>query len=263
MSAGRILALCRRYAYPYRRGFTRVLELFFWPIMDLFLWGFVTTYLTGQQHVPAIVTFLLAGAMLWNVLYRSQLSMTVSFLEDIWTRNLMNLFIAPVRLSEFLAATALLGLIRTTIVMGLMALMASLFYSFNVGVLGLALIPLFANLVWLGWSLGMVTMALILRYGQAAENLAWAVPFLFQPVSAVFYPVATLPAALRPLALALPSTHVFEGMRDALAGRGFPTAHLLSAVGLNVLFFAAACAFFVHMYRIARERALLARLATQ
>ncbi|MDR0532470.1 MAG: ABC transporter permease [Verrucomicrobiales bacterium] len=259
-----ILGLVLRYIYIIRRSVPRIIEMLFWPMLDLLVWGFLTIYLQKiNQDIPAAVTFLLGAMIFWDVLFRSQQGMTVSFLEDVWTKNIINVFVAPVRIREFLAATALVGLIKVTIIIVALTTVAFLLYGFNLTVIGWGLVPLFANLIVMGWGIGMVTTALIMRFGQAVEMLAWAIPFLFQPLSAVFYPVSVLPSWLQPLALCLPSTHVFEGMRDVLAHGGFPMHHLLWAMSLNVVFLLAEAWFFMWMYQSTREKGYLAKLGTQ
>ena len=257
-----IAALMLRYAFLYSRSSFRILDIFFWPSMDLLVWGFLSVYLVNiNNRVPATVTFLIGSAILWNILYRAQQSVTVSFLEDVWSRNLLNIFVAPVRVSEFVAATYLVGFIQTIIVLCVMSTMAYL-YSFNMFSIGLMLLPFFANLLIFGWSIGLMTTAMILRWGQQAEALAWAVPFLIQPVSAVFYPVSVLPDWLQPIAMVVPSTHVFEGMRAVLAGQTVPINHLLAAFGLNAVFMGLTAAYFNFTFGEARKRGLLAKIGT-
>jgi ABC-2 type transport system permease protein len=259
-----MLGLVLRYTYIIRRSVPRIIEMLFWPMLDLLVWGFLTIYLQGiNDGPPAAVTFLLGAMIFWDVLFRSQQGMTVSFLEDVWTRNIINVFVAPVRIREFLAATAIVGLIKVTIIIVSLTVVALLLYGFNLTAIGWGLIPLFANLIVMGWGIGMVTTALIMRYGQAVEMLAWAIPFLFQPLSAVFYPVSVLPSWLQPVALCLPSTQVFEGMRAVLAHGGFPAHELLCAMGLNVVFLVFESWFFMWMYQSTREKGYLAKLGTQ
>src|SRR5581483_5943273 len=185
---------------------------------------------------------------------------TVSFLEDIWSRNLLNIFAAPVRASEFVASTYLVGLAQALVVLCVMATVAWLMYGFALTSVGWCLIPLFLNLLVMGWWLGLFTTALILRFGNQAEALAWAVPFLVQPLSAVFYPVSVLPPFIQPLSFALPSAHVFEGMRMILQKQAFPEEHLLYAAGLNLFYMIGAAFFFAHMFKQARKRGLLSKL---
>jgi ABC-2 type transport system permease protein len=264
MSWRRIQALALRYTFLYTRSVPRVAEMFFWPVMDLLVWGFLTVYLLRvERAVPAMFTFLIGSMIFWDILYRAQQAVTISFLEDVWARNLLNIFVAPVRVGEFIAATYVVGFVKILITVAVLAGLAWWLYSWNLFQMGVALVPLFANLLLMGWAVGMVTTALIMRWGQSAEALAWGIPFLIQPVSAVFYPLDVLPGWLRPISRSIPATHVFEGMRQVLAGRGLSADHLGWALGLNLLYLAVAGFFFRWMFGIARQKGLLAKLGTQ
>jgi ABC-2 type transport system permease protein len=260
LSMGRILALLLRQVYLYRRSLIRSLEIVYWPIMELLVWGFVSVYVGRLQGAGALaVAFLLGGMILWDIFYRVQQAISVSFLEDIWTRNLPNVFVTPISTAEYLYATMLLGVMKVTVTGLLLSFLAITLYAFNIFQYGLALVPFVANLLLSAWGMGIITTALILRFGQGAEVLAWAVAFLFQPFSAVFYPVTVLPAALRPFAWALPTTHAFEGMRAVLAGQGILWHHVAWAAGTNVVLLAGAAAVFAWVMRLARQLGLLLR----
>ncbi len=259
----RIRALMLRYYFLYSKSTFRVLDIFFWPFMDLLVWGFVSMYLLKMGGgVPAFITFLIGAIIFWDILYRAQQAVTVSFLEDVWSRNLLNIFVAPVRISEFVAATYLVGMIQAIIVLVMMSVLALWFYSFNIFTIGVWLAPFFVNLLLMGWVIGLVTTALILRFGQAAEVLAWAVPFLVQPLAAVFYPVEVLPPWLQVVSNAIPATHVFEGMREVLKGTGLSITHLTAAFALNAVYLVAAALFFRHMFNKARMLGLLNKIGT-
>lgn len=264
MNWNRINALVLRYTFLYTRSVPRVAEMFFWPVMDLLVWGFITVYLQKLgDRVPATVTFFLGSMIFWDILYRAQQAVTISFLEDIWARNLLNIFVAPVRVSEFIVATYVVGFVKILITVAILAGLAMWLYSWNLFQMGLPLIPLFANLLLMGWAVGMITTALILRWGQSAEALAWGIPFLIQPVAAVFYPLHVLPGWVQAIARGIPATYVFEGMRDVLAGKGLSTHYLAWAAGLNVVYLIAAAFFFNWVFGIARTKGLLAKLGTQ
>ena len=264
MNWRRIQALALRYTFLYTRSVPRVAEMFFWPVMDLLVWGMITVYLRPLEgKVPATVTFLLGSMIFWDILYRAQQAVTISFLEDIWARNLLNIFVAPVRVSEFIMATYVVGFVKILITVGILAGLAAWLYSWNLFQMGFALIPLFVNLLLMGWAVGMVTTALIMRWGQSAEALAWGIPFLIQPIAAVFYPLSVLPRWLQPIALGIPATHVFEGMRQVLRGEGLSGSYLAWAFGLNIVYLIAAALFFRWMFAISRRKGLLAKLGTQ
>lgn len=264
MNWRRVRALVLRYTYLYTRSVPRVMEMFFWPVMDLLVWGFLTIYLLkAGRGLPGYITFLIGAMIFWDILYRSQQGVTLSFLEDIWARNLLNIFVAPIRISEFIAATYVVGFVKILVTVAILAVLALGLYSFNLFSMGLSLIPFFVNLLLMGWAIGLVTTALIMRWGQSAEALAWGVPFLIQPVSAVFYPLSVLPKWLHPIALSIPATHVFEGMRQVLRGDGVPVHHIVWAFALNFLYLTLAAGFFRYMFGVARKKGLLAKLGTQ
>lgn len=260
-----IQALVLRYLFLYTRHPVRLIELIFWPLVDLLVWGFLTMYLKGGGVGGAAqpVMFLIGAMILWDVLFRSQQGVAISFLEDVWTRNLLNVFVAPVRTVEYVAATCAVGVLRVGVTLLVLALVAAGVYHFHLADFGFGLLPFMGNLMLFGWTLGMISTALIMRFGQAAESLAWAVPFFIQPVAAVFYPVSVLPGWLQPVAAALPCTHVFEGMRAVLAGKPVPWDGVLFALGLNLIWGGIAAYFFAKNLRHVRKTGLLVKIATQ
>ena len=261
MKRHRILALIVRHLYLYRRSLPRIMEIFYWPFLDLVIWGFITIYLTRYQNqIPGFVTFFLGGLILWDMLFRAQQGITISFLEELWARNLMNLFASPLKPSEFLAATMAMSIMKVAVVSIVMAVSALLFYSYNVFMMGLWLIPFVINLVITGWVIGVFTTSLIMRFGQEAEVLAWSMVFLFQPISCVFYPMEVLPAWLQPVAWANPAAHVFEGMRAVLSASAQPVSHLAWAFGLNVLLLVVMIAWFHRTFAYCKEQGLLVRV---
>jgi ABC-2 type transport system permease protein len=237
------------------------MEIFYWPFLDLVIWGFITMYLMKfQGQIPGAVTFFLGALILWDVLFRSQQGITISFLEEIWARNLMNLFASPLKPSEFLAATGAMSLFKVMMVSIGMAACAWVFYDYNVFLIGLWLIPFVVNLVITGWIIGVFTTSLIMRFGQEAEVLAWSMVFLFQPISCVFYPMDVLPTWLKAVAWINPAAHVFEGMRSVLTSHAVPLTNLAWASALNLAYLTLVIAGFHWMFAICRERGLLVRV---
>ncbi len=261
MKLHRITAIVFRHLYLYRRSLPRIMEIFYWPFLDLVIWGFITLYLARYQtQVPGFVTFFLGALILWDVLFRSQQGITISFLEELWSRNLMNLFASPLKPSEFLAATMIMSIFKVACVSLVMGLCAWLFYDYSILIIGLWLLPFVLNLVVTGWVIGVFTTSLIMRFGQEAEVLAWSMVFLFQPISCVFYPMDVLPVWLKPVAWANPAAHVFEGMRGVLSQSGQPVEHLGWAVGLNILLLTAMIAWFHRTFAYCRNQGLLVRV---
>ena len=261
MSPGRILALLSRHMYLYKRSFARLLEIFYWPFLDLVVWGFITIYLekVGMQAHGA-VTFFLGALILWDVLFRAQQGIAVSFLEEMWARNLMNLFASPLTVGEYLLATMIMSVLKVAAVGSLMMLFAWIFYSYDIFRMGLSLLPFILNLVMSGWIIGVLTTSIIMRFGQQAEVLAWGMVFLFQPISCVFYPIEVLPPVLQSIAWVVPPAHIFEGMRAVLTTGNMPVTHLLWATGLNFGFLVIIVAWFYHTFNVCKDRGMLVRV---
>jgi len=262
MSIERIYAIFLRHLYLYRRSIIRIMEIFYWPLLDLLIWGFVSIYISrfasGDKGIDFIAVFL-GALILWDILFRSQQGISVSFLEEVWSRNFINLFISPLTLWEYLAALMLVSLFKVTVVLVVSSVLAYIIYSFNLFIIGISLLPFVINLLILGWSVGIVTTALILRFGQQAEVLAWGIAFLFQPVSAVFYPVSVLPDWLKVIASFIPSSYVFEGMRAVILSQKFDVQSLSMAFVLNAVYLLFSFIFFFRIFRTVRERGLLSK----
>ena len=253
-SWGRIWAMVLRYWYVIRSSWPRTAELVYWPLVQMLTWGFLQSYLAQTTSFAAKAAGLfIGGVLLWDILVRSQLGFAVAFLEEIWSRNLGHLMMSPLRPSELVAALIIVSLIKLTVAMVPVAVLAYLFFGFNVLGLGIAFAFFFVNLVIMSWSLGLVSTGVVLRWGLGAESFAWLIVFVFLPLCCVYYPVTTLPAWLQPVALALPPTYVFEGLRGIVLQGVFEPVLMLKAFLLNLVYFAAgfgAFAYFLHSARV-------------
>ena len=254
----RVAAMVLRNFYLLRGSWPRMIDLVYWPTLQMVLWGFITLFLLEHSSwVARAAGVLLSAALLWDVLFRGQISLFLAFLEEVWSRNLANLLVSPLRPVELALALVAVSFARTLIGVGGAALLAAALFDVSLLALGLPLIGFFANLIVLGWALGLVVSGLVLRFGLGAEGLAWALVFLIQPVSGVYYPVAVLPGWLQPVAAALPSSHVFEGMRAVLIDGTFRADLMATALALNAVWLAAGIGGFLLIVRQARERGLI------
>jgi ABC-2 type transport system permease protein len=258
-SARRIWGLMYRHLALYRRSWPRLLELVYWPILGICIWGFTTRFLAGRMGTGAAVAVsgLMGGVLLWEVCLRSQMGMAVSFLEELWSRNLGHVFVSPLRPWELV--TALIGMSFIRMMIGVLPAIALAWalYAFNLFALGPVVVLFLINLMVMGWWVALGVVSLVLRHGAGAEPLAWSVLFGVMPFSAVFYPVSVLPTAVRPIALVLPSAHVFEGMRGVLLDNTIRWQELGWAGGLNLVWLGLATALFAWQFREARVRGAL------
>ncbi len=215
----RIWGLMYRHLALYRRSWPRLLELAYWPVLNMCIWGFTSSFLRARMGNPAIMAgaTLLGGVLLWEVTLRSQMGMSISFLEEMWSRNLGHVFVSPLR--PFEMVLALIGMSIIRMLLGTMPaiLLAWVFYAFNLFALGPVLVLFFMNLMIMGWAVALGVVSLILRHGAGAEPLAWGLLFGLAPFSAVFYPVSVLPGFIRPIAYASADDARIRGDAGSLA----------------------------------------------
>ncbi|MGJ4949511.1 ABC transporter permease [Bradyrhizobium sp. HKCCYLS20291] len=250
----RIGAMILRYWYLLLSSWPRLLELMYWPTLQIITWGFLQTYITANAGFFARAGGTLIGAViLWDILFRGQLGFSISFLEEMWARNIGNLMMSPLTPIEFLLALMTMSLIRLAIGIIPMTLIAVWFFDFNFYSLGLPLVAFFCNLIFTSWAVGIFVSGLVLRNGLGAESIVWTLMFALMPLACVYYPVQVLPHWLQLVAWSLPPTYVFEGMRALLTDQVFRSDLMLTSLGLNAALLLASFAAFVALLRSARR----------
>jgi len=257
-STRRVAAMVLRNVYLLRASWPRILELVYWPAVQMILWGFISQFLRGNSTWVAQASgVLISAVLLWDVMFRGNLGVSLAFFEEMYSRNLGHLFASPLRPYELVCSLLVISLIRTTIGVGGAALLAMPLYGYSIFGLGLPLLAFFANLLVMGWAIGLLVSALVLRYGLGAESLAWVAIFAVAPVSGIYYPISVLPQWLQSVAWFLPSSHVFEGMRAVMFHHQFRADLLIQAGLLNVVYLGVAVTVFLYVFHVARRRGLL------
>lgn len=260
-SARRIRALITRHAFLLLKSWPRIVSMAYYPTVTMVLWAFVTVYLAPTNRVLTDAPGLFIGAvLLWDVLFRGQLGVSLTFIEEIYARNLGNLFVSPLRLYELVIGQLTMSVLRTLIGVGGACLFAWLLFRYSIFSMGVPLIAFFTCLLAFGWGIGLAVSAMILRFGLGAEELAWAAIFLVAPISGVYYPIAVLPAMLQSVSYAFPPAHVFEGMRAVLLEHAFRYDLLRNALALDALYGAIGCALFALSVQSARRRGALLQM---
>jgi ABC-2 type transport system permease protein len=250
----RIGAMILRYWYLLISSWPRLLELVYWPALQIVTWGFLQSYIAQNAGFFARAGGTFIGAIiLWDILFRGQLGFSISFLEEMWARNLGNLMMSPLKPIEFLISLMIMSLIRLAIGVIPMTLLAMFFFHFNFYSLGLPLIAFFCNLIFTSWSIGIFVSGLVLRNGLGAESIVWTLMFGILPLACVYYPVSVLPHWLQVVAWALPPTYVFEGMRALLIDHVFRADLMVDALAINAVLFIASFAIFLGLLNSARR----------
>jgi len=258
MKFHRIYALSLRHIYLIKGSFPRILDLIYWPTIQIVLWGFISKFFTLHTDLyNHTVGIILSSAILYDFLFRSSISFNMLFLEEIWSRNFTNLFVAPLKVSEIITALTATALLRTLIGIIPAIFLATPFFGVSIFVLGPSLILLFLSLYLFGITLGLLVTSGLLRYGPAFENIAWSSLFLLAPLGCVYYPLSILPDWLQVVAKILPLVYIFEEVRSILLDNVVNYSNILTALKLNLIYFASAVSIFYLSFYGARKKGTL------
>jgi ABC-2 type transport system permease protein len=259
-----VAGIVLRQLYLLRGSPVRIFPIVTWVAIDIVLWGFITRYLNsvsgaGVNFVPS----LLGAVLLWDFCTRIMQGVATAFLEDVWARNFLNLFASPLSIAEYVSGLVLTSILTSSIGLAAMLVLATAVFGLDFFSLGASLVLFLSVLFLFGITLGIVGSAMVLRLGPASEWLLWPLPAVLAPFAAVFYPLATLPEWMRGVAVLLPPSYVFEGMRALLAGRGFPAAMLAEGSALALVELLLAGLLYARVYRHAVRTGLLARYSAE
>lgn len=260
MNAGRVIAVFKRHFFVFRRNPAGMLDLFMWPTVDLLIWGMLMVFIQSNAKIPVPVGFLLGGVLLWTLMFRANLETTISFLDDTsWTRNIINLLVSPMNPAEYLAGSALWGVLKIAVGSSVMAILSWALFQFVIVGVGPVLALFVFVLMLFGLAMSLVVIGIVLRFGHGADILAWGLAGMFTPLSAVWYPVSVMPDWAQQVALALPPAHVFESMRTVLSGGAIPWGSLGVALGLDLVYLLLGFAFAYSMFATFRRRGFVTR----
>jgi ABC-2 type transport system permease protein len=256
----RVGAVIRRQYYVTLRAPQRWFDVLVWPMVDTVIWGSIGKFVQEQGGATrSSVPYMLSGILLMHVIYQSNVSFATGFMDETWDNNLLNVLVTPLREYEYVLGMLVVSSVRMLLGLSMVAFAAALLYAFNVTSAGIGLIPVVAILMVSGWCVALIVIGLILRFGNGAEILTWGILFIVVALSGVFYPISALPAALQPIALALPSSHAFSVARALLDGKPMPWGQLgIAALGTLVIV-PLATAFALRMLRTFRARGFITR----
>lgn len=254
---GLIWAVVVRHLYNFRHNLDRLSDSFYWPAMDILLFGFTSVFISQKAgNIPQLVTVLLSGLILWTIVWRGQYEITVNLLEEFWNQNLVNLFASPLRVREWMAAVFVLGFVKMFLAVGFSAFLAYVLFKTNVFVLSFWFIPFMISLLLTGWAFGLLVAGLIVYYGHKIQALAWSGIFLIVPFSGVYYPISILPKWAQEVAVFLPTSYIFEGMRAIIFKNTIDFKSLFISLGLDLFLIILGIIFFVFMFNKSKEKGL-------
>lgn len=258
MKINRVIAIILRFLFHFRHSLDRVFDSFYWPTIDLVNWGLASTFFTkAAPNTSIFVLFILSGVLFWIIIWRAQYEISINLLDEYWSRNLINLFVSPLKLTEWITGLLILGLIKATMSFAFASFVAFILYKTNIFIYGFYFLPFIFLLFLTGWAFGIFLAGLIFRFGTKIQAFAWALVPLFMPFSAVFYPVSILPGWAQKIAVIVPSSYVFESARDVLTNGTLDWNKLYISFILNIIFIILAIFFLISSYKKALEIGLM------
>jgi len=254
----KIYGLSLRHIYLIKSSFPRILDLIYWPSIQVFLWGFISEFFTASStYYSNTIGIILTAAILYDFLFRTSISYNMMFLEEIWSRNFTNLFIAPIKISEIIAALTMTAIFRTLIGLVPAVLLAIPLFGISIFKLGVPLIFLLIALYIFGISLGLLVTAGLLRFGPSFENIAWASLFFLAPLGCIYYPIEILPNVLQIIAKGLPLVHIFEEMRSILVNQTVNLIEIFKGIIISIIYLFLGIVVFYVSYYGAKKRGTL------
>lgn len=237
MKLYRIYGIILHYYYSFKHSYDKLVDAFYWPTLDLFLWGLTSTYIQKSgMGLPNIMLIVLSGIVFWIIFWRAQYEITIGLLDELWNKNLVNLFVTPLRFGEWVIAWLVMGILKGIVSFAFASTFAFVLYKTNIFVYGFAILPFMFILLLAGWSVGFIVASIIMRYGSKVQTLAWSFPWIIAPFSAIYYPVSILPEWARYITAVVPTSYVFEGMREIIATGIFDWNKFLIALVLSLIY---------------------------
>ena len=256
----RAWAVVVRHVYGFKHNWDKMSDAFYWPAMDILLWGLTSSYVLKEgSNIPTIVVTLLSGLVYWQIVWRSQYEITTNLLEELWSRNMVNFFASPLMLKEWIVGVVMLGLGKMMVTLSFAAALAWFLYAVNILAVGWYFLPFLASLLLTGWFVGFLVSGIIISFGTRIQTLAWAGVYILAPFSGIYYPLSTLPHWAQVVARLIPTSYIFEGMRQILTTGSMPIGTLLISYGLNMVYLVISVALFVKLFE-RRRRLGLAQL---
>lgn len=257
MSIRRIYAMNKRYFFTLIRSYDRLSDMFYWPVMDIVIWGLTGLYFAGlSQNPKETTTVLLTGIIFWIITWRSQYEITVNLLTEMWDRNLVNVFSSPLKLSEWIISVITYGGIKMSVSLAFSAATAFVFYKYAFFQFGWWILPIAISLCLTGWAIGFTVASIIIRYGMKAQTLAWTGAYITVPFSAIYYPLSILPDWAQKIALIVPSSYIFEAMRQHISTDAISSDKIIISFALNIVYLILSILLFTYFFKKSKQRGL-------
>lgn len=237
MKIHRIYGITLRYLYLFKHNPDKLVDLFYWPSVDLILWGITTLFIQSlNPSLSKVVVMIVSGLIFWQVVWRGQIEVTINILEELWNKNLINIFVTPLKFSEWIVAFLILGSGKLIVSFSFISILAFILYKVKIILFGYYLVPFIILLLMSGWWIGILVSSFILRFGTRIQNLAWSFPWALSPFFGIFYPISVLPLWAQKMSLFFPVSYIFEGIREIIYTGNIDPKKIYISFALNVIY---------------------------
>lgn len=252
-----IFTMVKRYLLMIRYNINTSAQVFYEPTIQIFIWGLTSIYIIKMAHnLPFILIVLLTGVVFWTVISSVQGAISESFLYELWDKNIINIFASPLRVREWIISAVIVGVLKATLSLLLGITLAFIIYKVNLFYYGFLILPFWASLIITGWIIGFIISGIVIRFGPTLQSLSWlAIPVLV-PFSAVYFPVSILPLWAQKVAMFVPTSYIFEGMREVIFTGNLSYDKLFISFALNIVYLILSIWFFVFMFNQSKKLGL-------
>lgn len=252
----RVFAMILRYLFNLRHSYDRLTDMFYWPAIDLVIWGLMGLYFVRQVNNSSAMSIVLTGLIFWIVTWRAQYEININLLAELWDKNIVNIFASPLTLKEWLVSFLLMGFAKMLISLAFSAILAFLLYHFMIFSYGLWIIPFVLNLLLTGWAIGFFIAGFLIYFGEKIQTIAWSGIYLIAPFSALYYSLSILPPWAQKVAMFVPTSYIFEGMREIIFTGSLSYDKLIISFVLNIVYLVLSIWFFVFMFNQSKKLGL-------
>lgn len=249
MKIHRIKALLLRHIYPLRRDFDLLSDMVYWPLIDTILWGVTSQWISESAGGKGVVGSILFALVFWNIIWRSQAEISRNLMDEIWNNNLVNIFSTPLTIAEWIFSVISLSIMKTIFSIGVISTTIWIFYQANVLSLGWWIPLFYLGATLTGWWIGFISAGIVLRYGPKVQTIIWTLPGILLPFSAIYFPMNKLPSVIQPISKILPTTYIFESLRQVLNQSEVSANQLLFSFCLNLFYLLLCLVFFVKSFK--------------
>lgn len=257
MNILRIWAIILRYTFIIFKNVSGVFNIIYWPILNIIIWGTTSSWIQKHTLSPNMIMIIITGLILWQIVFRVNIEISKSLLDEISTNNLINLYSTPLTVTEWLIGLFVVGIIQMLLVFFTSSAAAYALYSVNIFSLGFILVPMIISLLISGWSIGLFICGLLMLYGKKIQDFIYSIGWVFAPFSAIYYSVSTLPLWMQKISFCLPMTYIFEAAREVIIDNNISIKYILISYALNCLYLALSVTFFMYTFHKSKDSGLI------